>query len=257
VTTRSVLFSSLFFFPLLLGSAVPLRAEAADCRDARGEPIACAAPAPSPEPHPAEHTHRDDEVGYFNLAPFFDLADPSGVRFTPDNPHSVPDVERGSHLAGIAPGFDHGFAGLSFGLGLRPAPWLRLPELTLAFGYGDFEGMSVDLVGGRQSLTGSVHDCWLLRAQLAGGFELDLDPVRLFALAHIGVSGYFAQVDVAGSSIGALGSDTFSTASLEAGWTVGMEIELDPEIAYTLGYRHVHTVVEQNSFFFGLNVRFR
>jgi hypothetical protein len=61
---------------------------------------------------------------------------------------------------------------------------------------------------------------------------------------------------VGGSSIGGLGSDTYSAVSLELGWTLGMEIELAPEISYTLGYRHVHTGVEQNTFFFGINARF-
>lgn len=262
MTTRFALAASfLLASPLLLGSAVampaPVRAD--DCRDARGEPMACAspvAPPSAPAPHQADHTHREAEVGYVNIAPFFDLADPSGVRFTPDSPNSVPDVERGSHITGIAPGFDHGFGGFSLGLGYRPAPWLRLPEMTLAFGYGDFEGMAVDIVGGGQSLTGVMHDCWMLRAQLAGGFDIDLDPVRLYALGHVGLGGYFAQVDVGASSIGGLGSDTYSALSLEAGWTAGMEIELDRDVAYTLGYRHIHTGVEQNSFFFGVNVRF-
>lgn len=235
---------------------MPARADV--CRDARGEPIACApaAPPPPPQSHPADHTHRDAEVGYVNVAPFLDMSDPSGVRFTPDSPRSVPEVERGSHITGLGPGFDHPFAGLSFGFGYRPLPWLRLPELTLSFGYGDFEGTSVGITGGGQALTGSMHDCWLLRAQLAGGFDVDLDPVRFYALGHVGVGGYFAQVDVGGSSIGALGSDTYSAASLELGWTAGVEVELDREIAYTFGFRHIHTGVEQNSVFFGVNVRF-
>lgn len=253
--------------PLLLGAAVPMPAEvrADDCRDARGEPIACSPPPASP-PAPVtpqagsnrqEHTHRDEEGGYVNVVPFFDLADPSGVRFTPDTPRSVPDVERGSHLSGIAPSFDHGFGGLTLGFGYRPVPWLRLPDVSFAFGYGDFEGTSVDLVGGDQPLVGNLHDCWMVRLQLGGGFDVDLDPVRFFVLGHVGVGGYFAQVDVSGSSIGGLGSDTFSALSLEAGWTAGMEIELDPDLAYTFGYRHVHTGVEQNTFFFGVNVRLR
>lgn len=252
--------SSLFALPFLLGSAVPLPAELplppTDCRDARGEPVPCAAPAPAPPaPTEHEHTHREREAGYVNVYPFLDFADPSGVRFSPDAPNSVPDIERGSHVAGMRSGFDHGFGGLSLGFGYRPLPWLRLPELSFAFGYGDFEGSSVRIEGGGQALTGALHDCWMLRAQLAGGVDVDLDPVRLYVLGHVGIGGYFAQVEVGGSSIGGLGTDTYSAVSLEAGWTVGMEVELDSDVAYTFGYRHVHTGVEQNSVFFGVNIR--
>jgi hypothetical protein len=261
VTTRMPLLASLLLAcPLLLGAAVaaPPSVEADTCRDARGEPIACEVPVQisAPPPAPVERAHREREAGYVNFFPYFELADPSNVRFTPDNPRTVPEVERGAHLSGIGSGFDHGFGGLSVGVGYRPVPWLRLPELTFAFGYGDFEGTPVDIVGGGQSLTGALHECWMLRAQVAGGVDIDIDPVRLYVLAHVGIGGYFAQVDVAGSSIGGLGSDTYSATSFEAGWTAGMEIELEHDIAYTLGYRHVHTGVEQNTFFFGVNIRF-
>ena len=246
MTTRLVLFAS-----LVLATLSSSMIAHADCRDATGEPIACTTPPP-----PEEHTHREHEEGYFNLYPFLELSDLSGVRFAPDSPSSVPEVERGSHLTGLPASFDHAIGGLTIGGGYRPVPWLRLPDVSVSFGYGDLSGTSVGVVGGGQSLTGSVHDVWMVRAQIGGGFDVDLDPIRFFLLGHVGLGGYFAQVDVGGSSIGGLGSDTYSALSLEAGWTAGMEIELDRDISYTFGYRHIHTGVEQNSFFFGLNVRF-
>jgi hypothetical protein len=237
-----------FVFVFVFGFA---QSALADCRDESGEPIACTA-APPPE----EHTHRERESGYVNVYPFLELGDLSGVRFAPDSPSSVPEVERGSHLTGLPSNFDNAFGGLTLGVGYRPVPWLRLPDVSVSWGYGDLRGANVGIEGGAQALTGTVHDVWLVRAQAAAGFDLDLDPVRLYALGHVGVAGYFAQVEVGGSSIGGLGSDTYSAVSLELGWTLGMEIELAPEISYTLGYRHVHTGVEQNTFFFGVNARF-
>jgi hypothetical protein len=232
-------------------------AQAQDCRDPRGEPIACPAPiaAPPSEP-PPERARREREQGYVNFFPQFDLADPSGVRFTPDSPSTVPEIERGAHLTNVGSGFDHVFGGFTFGVGYRPVPWLRLPDVQLAWGYSDFGGRQVGLEGGAQSLTGTMRDVWMVRAQLAAGLDLDLSPIRLYALGHVGVGGYFAQVEVAGSSIGGLGTHTYSALSLEAGWTVGMEIEIADGLAYTLGYRHVHTGVEQNTFFVGINGRF-
>lgn len=259
MTTRLPLAAtSLLLLPLLMGSAVPQPVARMECRDATGEPTPCVVsspPAPPTEPS-SGHTHRDRELGYVNVYPFLDVSDVSSVRFAPESPSSVPDVERGSHVTGIAPGFDRPIGGLALGFGYRPVPWLRLPDVSFAFGYGDFSSTSVAIEGGGQSLTGSMHDLWMARAQIGGGVDLDFDPVRIFALAHIGVGGYFAQLDVGGSSIGGLGSDTYSAVSLEAGWTLGMEVELTSEVAYTFGYRHVHTGVEQNSVFFGVNVRF-
>jgi len=246
VTTRWVLFAA-----LVLATLTPSVIACADCRDATGEPIACATPPP-----PEEHTHREHESGYFNFYPFIDLSDLSGVRFTPDNPRSVPELERGAHLTGLPSNFDLAIAGFTIGGGYRPVPWLRLPDVSVSFGYGDLSGANVGIIGGGQALTGSVHDVWMVRAQVGGGFDLDLDPIRFFLLGHVGIGGYFAQVDVGGSSIGGLGSDTYSALSLEAGWTAGMEIELNRDLAYTFGYRHIHTGVEQNTFFFGLNGRF-
>ena len=242
------IFVFVFVFVFVFGFA---RSAMADCRDESGEPIACTT-APPPE----EHTHRERELGYVNVYPFVELGDLSGVRFSPDSPSSVPEVERGSHLTGMPSNFDHAFGGLTLGVGYRPLPWLRLPDVSAFWGYGDLSGTNVRIEGGSQSLTGALHDVWLLRVQAVAGIDLDLDPVRLYALGHVGVAGYFAQVDVGGSSIGGLGSDTYSAVSLELGWTLGMEIELAPDIAYTLGYRHVHTGVEQNTFFFGINARF-
>lgn len=262
---RSIGVSSLLAALFSLALAVsPVRADDGTCRDATGEPAPCAAVAPVYAPPPAPpapstdgHSHREREEGYVDFYPFVDLVDLSGVTFGPDAPGSVPDVERGAHLEGFGHDFDRVVGGLTLGLGYRPVPWLRLPDARFSFGYGDFSGSTLALVGGAQSLTAAIHDCWMVRAQVGAGVDLDLDPVRLYALAHVSVAGYFVGADVAGSSIGGLGSDTFSTVSLEAGWTAGMEIELDPDIAYTFGYRHVHTGVEQNTFFFGVNVRLR
>lgn len=251
---------SFLLFPLLLGSAAPqVVTEPAGCRDATGEPIPCAATSPPPPPAPAgdAHTHRGSEAGYVDVYPYLDVIDLGNVRFTPDTPHSVPEIERGSHLEGFAHDFDQGMGGITLGFGYRPVPWLRLPDARFTFGYGDFAAGSVDVVGGAQALTAALHDCWMVRAQIGGGVDIDVDPVRFYALGHVSVGGYFLQVDVNGSSIGSLGSDTYSATSLEAGWTAGMEIELDPDIAYTFGYRHVHTGVEQNTFFFGVNIRIR
>lgn len=248
-------------------SCAPGTAAAQPCRDATGEIAPCAGAAPvvvtvvpppvdepqvEPPPPPAA-----DAPGYFDLHGYIDVLDPSTVTFTPDSPSTAPEIERGTHLGGIAPSFDHVLGGLTLGGGYRPVPWLRLPDLRLSLGFGDFGGEAVTLEGGPQALTGAIHDVWNVRLQVGGGLDLRVDVVRFFALAHFSVAGYFASVDVGGSSIGELGRDTFSALSLEAGWTAGMEIEIVPDLSYTIGYRHTHTGVEQNTLFFGIDVALR
>ncbi len=184
------------------------------------------------------------------------MVDPSTAGFAPDSPATVPDVVRGTHLAGVGSDFDHVFGGLDRRR-FRPVPWMRLPDLRFSFGYADFGGESVALAGGPQALVGQMRDAWNVRLQIGAGFDLDLDGIRLFALGHFSIGGYFASVDVGGSTIGGLGRDTFSALSLEAGWTAGMELEITNELAYTIGYRHTHTGLEQNTVFFGLDVALR
>lgn len=250
----------LFFF-------TPLGARAQPCRDATGEIVPCAAApvvttslvAPAVDEPVVEPPSRraPDAPGYFDLTWYVDLVDPSTVTFTPDAPATIPEIERGTHLGNVAPGFDRAFGGLTLGGGYRPVPWLRLPDLRVSLGYADFEGAPVTLEGGPQALVGAMRDVWNVRLQIGGGLDLRVDIVRLFALAHFSVGGYFASVDVGGSSIGELGRDTFSALSLEAGWTAGIEIEIVPDLSYTIGYRHTHTGVEQNTLFFGIDVALR
>lgn len=261
LSSRSVVGALCLTALALVSSLAPAAARAQPCRDATGEIVPCAVSpavdmAPDAEPVVAPPSApAADAPGYFDLAWYVDLVDPSTVTFAPDAPEMVPEIERGTHLGGMRSSFDRAFGGLTLGGGYRPTPWLRLPDLRVSAGYADFDGEAVTLEGGPQALVGAIHDVWNVRLQIGGGLDLRVDIVRLYALAHFSVGGYFASVDVGGSTIGALGRDTFSALSLEAGWTVGMEIEITPELAYTIGYRHTHTGVEQNTVFFGLDVR--
>jgi hypothetical protein len=250
---------------VLLASLVLPALVRADCRDAHGEPVACPelAPPPPPAAPPPAPAPVDDapppkpvgDSGYFDFAMEGDFLDLRGLRFTPDQSDSVADVARGGSARGFGGAFDEATFSFSFAFGYRPLPWLRLPELRLGLGGGDLGGATVPLVGGMQPLTASAHELFVLRATVSGGVDIDLEHVRLFALAHVGVSGWFARTSIGGSALGGLGTDTFSTSALELGWTVGMVVPLDDGVAYSFGYRHVHTDAESNVVFFGASFR--
>jgi hypothetical protein len=266
VRSHFVLFSLSLSLLLLSSSAL------AQCRDDRGEPIACTVvpttelSAPTPvvaiEPTPSEpnvhgHEHRERETGYVDFALTLDDVDMRQLHFSPMNPTSVAEVARGAIATGVGSSFDNLLGGFTVALGFRPVPWLRLPQLRLSAGFGDLNGASVDMVGGSQPLRATFHDLFYLRAELGAGLDLDLDPIRLYALGHIAIAGYFANVTVDHSGLGDLGTDLFAEDTWEAGWTVGMEVELAPDVAYTIAYRHIHTGVESNVLHLGLNVRFQ
>lgn len=257
-----------FFLCLFLFSSTPALAQ---CRDARGEPAPCAASpqqalaplvsaAVSPTPTPAEpnrtgHAHRETEGGYVDFALTLESVDMSQVHFSPMTPSAVAEVARGAVATGVGTPFETLLGGFSVAIGARPVPWLRLPQLRLSAGFGDLEGASVDMIGGGQPLRATLGDLYYVRAELGAGLDLDLDPIRLYALGHVAIAGYFASVTVEHGGLGDLGTDTFAEDVWEAGWTVGMEIEIAPTLTYTMGYRHIHTGVESNVGFFGVNVR--
>jgi hypothetical protein len=244
----------------------------AQCRDASGEPAACTvAPvvtplsgptpvAPLVEPEPEEpnqtgHTHRETEVAYVDFALTAEAIDTRQLHFSPMTPRSVPAMARGSVALGVGTPFENATGGLTFALGIRPTPWLRFPQLRLSAGFGDFDGATVDMLGGSQPLRATFHDFSYLRAELGAGVDFDLDPIRFYALGHVAIAGYFASATIEHGTLGDLGTETFAEDVWELGWTVGLEIEILPEVAYTVSYRHVHTGVESNAVMFGLNVR--
>jgi hypothetical protein len=218
-------------------------------------PVSVAPPAPETEPNQRGHEHRQHESAYVDFALTLEGVDTRQLHFSPMTPAAVAEMARGAVATGVGTSFENALGGFTVALGFRPVPWLRLPQLRLSAGFGDLDGASVDMVGGSQPLRATFHDLYYLRAELGAGLDLDLDPIRLYALGHVAIAGYFASATVEHATLGDLGTDMFAEDVWEAGWTVGMEIELAPTVAYTVAYRHIHTGVESNVVYFGLNVR--
>ncbi len=127
--------------------------------------------------------------------------------------------------------------GFNFGSGARPLPWLRLPEISLSIGGGSADGAWVAMTDGSGDFQARLTSMLLLRAEVAGGVELDLGPIRPFALGRIGVAGYFVDADIRHAELGDLGTETLSTAAFETGFDVGLAIRIADNFHVTAQWR--------------------
>ncbi len=243
-------------------------ARAQDCRDERGEPIACpvtaavsaptvSEPAPIPVPSPASSdpaTSSSDEdafTAYFGYELFFDVGRPAGLGFTQVGAERAPELARPAIVAG-APEVVLG--GLSVVLGARPFPWLRIPELRLSFGGGDYESEAASWRDGTQAMDASLGSVFVVRAELGGGFEIPIDDFAIYAMGHVALAGYFMEARLVHPSAGDLGVQTLAEDAWEVGWTVGFSGHIGDGVRLNASYRHVHTGMESDQVRFGVEI---
>lgn len=237
-------------------------AAAQDCRDERGEPAPCPAPAPSTPPAaavapvesvaPAPPPPSDAEpTAYFGYELFFDVGRPAGLGFTQAGAERAPELARPAIVAD-APEVILG--GLSVVLGARPLPWLRIPELRFSFGGGDYEGESASWRDGNQAMDATLGTMFVVRAELAGGFELPIDDFAIYAMGHVAIAGYFVEARLMHPSAGDLGVQTLAEDAWEVGWTIGISGQIGDGVRLNAAYRHVHTGMESDQVRFGLEI---
>lgn len=260
---------AVFFCVLCLTSI----AQAQDCRDATGEPTPCPTPeapatitatvtsydvpatptyeAPSEPPRPAAHQDAFVFVGW-ELA--FDSVALGRLGFSQAGPERAPELARGA----VAWGTPETLMVLpTLVLGWRPMPWLRLPELRLSMGGGDLSDAAVSWTDGAQSSDATLGTIFAVRAEVAGGFEIPIEDLSLFALGHVAIAGYFMDARLQHPVAGDLGVATLAEDAVEAGWTAGIAGHLGAGIYLYGAYRHIHTGAETNSIRFGLTVDVR
>ena len=248
--------------------------EAQDCRDATGEPIACAAieapvvatyapppevPAVAPAPVSVEasmpasceaSTPAEDPLeAYVSFDFFVDVARPAGLSFTQVGADRAPELAREAVLSGMG---EVAIGGVSMAIGVRPYPWLRIPEFRLSFGGGDYDDSTMAWQGA--SSEARLHGIFAIRAELAGGFEIPIDDVSIFALGHIALAGYFVEASLLHPVAGDLGVQTLAEDAWEAGWTVGVAMRLDTGFRMGASYRHVHTGAEADQVRFSMEI---
>lgn len=258
----------LVFVCLLLVSTL---ARAQDCRDATGEPTACTAtpvtveatvtsydvpstPAPVPplpsEPGPSFFEHsRERTLGYVGWELAFDVVSLEALRFTQAGPERASEAAR---EAGVQPPGETVLAGATLIAGVRPVPWLRLPELRLTFGGGDYERRLASWSDGTQEADASLESVFFLRAEVAAGIELPMGDVAIYALGHVAIAGYFLDARLSHATAGDLGTAQLAEDAWELGWTAGIAGHLGQGVYLSAAYRHVHTGAEGHSFRFAV-----
>jgi hypothetical protein len=261
--TRSILALS------LLSLLLPVSA-LADCRDATGEPIACPSPpvpaAPLPpapslppiEPAPVEPSAPREPDPAMSF--MFDLSGESldlrPLHLTPAEPADVADLARGTMVGGSAAPFD--VPAMTFGIALagRPLPWLELPVLRFAWGFGTPETTVpvLDQTGRSAELGAMLH----VRIEIGAGFDVPVgDVVSIFARGHLALAGYFVSTRIVDDALGSLGRTWLAEDAWEAGWTAGVTLRIDRDVRWALSYRHVHTGAESHVVTMGITADIR
>lgn len=89
----------------------------------------------------------------------------------------------------------------------------------------------------------TLRSVYFVRAELAGGFELPIDDVAIYAMGHVAIAGYFMEARLTHPSAGDLGVQTLAEDAWEVGWSLGISGHLGEGIRLSAAYRHVHTGV--------------
>lgn len=246
---------TLFVFSLLLAVPAPVLADV--CRDGRGEPIPCPSSPPEvgvpPTAPPSRPSTEPAPPSSSVPSPFasvtFDLSGESldlrPLHFTPSEPDDVADLARDTTIAGSAAPVDVPAMTFGFEFASRPLPWLELPILRLAWGFGTPDA-SVPVLneGGRTAELGTLM---ILRMEIGAGFDVPIaDVMSIFARGHVALAGYFLSARVVDETYGSLGRTWLAEDAWEAGWTVGMAVNIERHTRWSVSYRHIHTGAESH-----------
>lgn len=264
--------------------ASPRRAHADDCRDSTGEPVPCApsysapapayappvsspapayvppgaspAPAPAPSPVASDAPRRPEPGGLVTFDLSGESLDLRPLSLTPFEPEDVADLARDTRIFGAGSPYD--VPAMTFGLSLapRPVPWLEIPTLRLAWGFGTPEAtVPVPDQAGRLADLGTL---FYVRLEIGAGFDAPIgDVVSIFARGHVALAGYFVSARVLDETLGSLGRTWLAEDAWEVGWTAGLAVRLEGPMRWVLSYRHVHTGVESNVISMGVSVDLR
>lgn len=204
------------------------------------------------QPHPALDPSRGRMVGTFGF--FGSGFDPHARRW------SLSDSEIGALDGAAIPDAmlaDHArYGGFTFGSGFRPLPWLRLPELRVAFGGGDHATRWTSI--GEQGLEGAITRSFLLRLELLAGVEVDLGPITPFARVYGGVGMHSAKLKVRDTTLGALGSERIVAFAGDVGVELGFDVFFtdhdDERVGLMVAYRRGLVGAEGHGAFVGLAI---
>jgi hypothetical protein len=168
----------------------------------------------------------------------------------------VPDLARATRVGGPSSAYDVPAATFGVTLAPRPLPWLEIPTLRFAWGFGTPEATVPVLdQAGRTADLGTLIT---LRLEIGAGVDVPLgDEISIFARGHIGIAGYFVSTRIVDETLGSLGRTWLAEDAWEGGWTAGLTVRLSPVMRWVVSYRHVHAGVESNAISIGFSADLR
>lgn len=229
---------------------VPLLAAQAQASPPAVEIIVEGQQQPPPQPEPEEPFFpRDDgrAVGGW-------LAWGSGFRLGQESLGFGEDVEiAGLNGAELQVPERVNAGGLAFGLGYRPLPWLRLPEVRFRLGGGDAQTEWTSQAG-TPGLEVRADRVWIGAVDLVIGFEVPFERVTPFLRGYASAGFASVRADVRHPEIGALGTERATDGWVGAGFEAGFIVNIHEVFGLTFAYRHGLYGPETSGAFIGLSI---
>lgn len=126
--------------------------------------------------------------------------------------------------------------GIAFGVGMRPVPWLRIPEIRFAFGAGGMDAIWTTTPE-QPELEVAFRRLWQLRIEAVAGVEYDFKRITPFLRGWAALAIYGGRVNVRHNDLGQLGSERLGDVRGELGIEAGMNVRLGGPVGLMLAYR--------------------
>lgn len=143
--------------------------------------------------------------------------------------------------------------GFGFGVGYRPLPWLRLPEIRFRLGGGDAQSAWAPMAGS-PGLEARANSVIVGAVELVAGFEVPLRKVTPFLRGYASAGFARVRADVRHPDLGALGSERVMDGWLGAGVEAGFTVMFHERLGLTMAYRHGLYGPETSGAFLSLSV---
>lgn len=159
---------------------------------------------------------------------------PGNLRFTLDRPE-IQALEDVRVPADALPSRSNS-GGVAFGVGMRPVPWLRVPEIRIAFGAGDMTSIWTS-VPDQPALEVAFERMWQLRIEALAGVEYDYGRITPFVRGWAALAVYGGRVKARHAELGNLGTESVGEIRGELGIEAGMNVRLGGPVGLMLAYR--------------------
>lgn len=143
--------------------------------------------------------------------------------------------------------------GLGFGMGYRPLPWLRLPEVRLRLGGGNAQTAWAPMAGS-PGLEARSDRVLVGAVDLVIGVEVPLRKVTPFLRGYASAGFASVRAEVRHPELGALGAERSVDGWVGAGIEAGFTVMFDEHLGMTVAYRHGFYGPETSGAFIGLAI---